>query len=718
MRHYSRTYYRYLWSYLAMLLVGVLALIVFFEAYFVNRFRSSIEETQQAVLKQSAQEIDNYLHQLQAIDYQITCANDNFLSYYIMEDSPVRDMKIVQEMDRMLAPLSFVSEAALLSVDTGYVYTSTGAYAADLFFSAIYHYEDWENPRLDLASVARRITRGAESVNGRERYVTMIYPPSVFSRLDKAVMLFLIREDRLAQALHMDSGIRQESVILDETDRILLSTLPLDSGEMLLEAASVVIDGTRYCILREPSQVSDWQYISLLNEQDMLQPISGARVVVGVLLMIMLAMGVTLIMVFMRVNYKPISELTRALGASSKGDELESLRDAIGSLAAQNEHMRAQSISTPDGQSLKDALLFSLLKGKFASFDDFNREAAPLGMVFDKPRYQVLMFKQFSGKEAVAFPREELTEAIDEIFTDGFSCHFRELFETTMTVCLVGMDEGAEERLPECCVRLIHELNDRRGLVFTIGASRCYDAIEHITTASFEASQAVREYFVCGMQQFIRYEQLRQSLMADHPLTVLDGLKNETPKQRADSVRTLIATLRENRVPSLLAKSYCNYAVQRLLEVNPAHVSVSDLFSVSYLSTIDSYEALMLELAWDAASDSVPEAGDSAGELLERIKSAVNARYDDCNFSIQDAAEQMNLTGAYLSKFFHQQTGETLSAYVAGLRMEKARRLLESTTMPLQMVAESVGYYNLNSFIRRFKQMIGTTPGEYRRAHQ
>ena len=38
--------------------------------------------------------------------------------------------------------------------------------------------------------------------------------------------------------------------------------------------------------------------------------------------------------------------------------------------------------------------------------------------------------------------------------------------------------------------------------------------------------------------------------------------------------------------------------------------------------------------------------------------------------------------------------------------------------MPLQMVSESVGYYNLNSFIRRFKQITGATPGEYRKAHQ
>lgn len=723
MPHYSRTYYRYLCSYLALLLVGILALVVFFEAYFANRLRGSISETQQAVLRQNAQKLDNNLYQLQAVDYQITCANDSFLSYYLMEDSPVRDMKIVQELERLIAPVPFVAEAALVSNDTGYVYTSSGAYAADLFFSGIYRYEQWDEPEKDLNSISRRTTRPVESVNMPDRYLTIIYPPSLFSRLDNSVMLFLVKEERFTQALSADSGVAHHSAILDENGQVLFATLPLDTHFAARDQEQVLINGSPYLVLIEPSQVSGWQYISLLDVHDMLSPIMRARLVVAVLMILVLGLGVTLIMYFMRMNYKPISELTRALGANSKGDEVESLRDAIGVLASQNEEMRAHLISSPDGQSMKDALLFSLLKGNFSSFEAFRREAAPLGMTFDKPRYQVLMLKQFYAKEGLPFPRAELDEAISACFAEGFTCHFRELFETTMTVCLVGMDEGMEEKLPACCAQLIHFLSENHGLVFTIGASRCYDAIEHIATASFEASQAVREYFVRGTQQLICYEELNQNLSSDNPLSLLDSLKNETPAQRVQSVRAFFTKLTENRVPSLLAKSYCNYAVQRLLELNPAHVSVSDLFSVSYLSTIDRYQALMLELTDEASSAvSTPPLtsidGENTEDLLNRIKNVVAARFDDCNFSIQDAADELNLNSSYISKFFHQQTGDTLNAYVSQLRLNKACSLLETTTMPLQMVAESVGYYNLNSFIRRFKQIIGITPGEYRRVHQ
>lgn len=57
--------------------------------------------------------------------------------------------------------------------------------------------------------------------------------------------------------------------------------------------------------------------------------------------------------------------------------------------------------------------------------------------------------------------------------------------------------------------------------------------------------------------------------------------------------------------------------------------------------------------------------------------------------------------------------GQTLLEYTTCMRMEKAKVILTSTKLQLKAVAEEVGYYNVSSFIRRFKQQTGVTPGEY-----
>ncbi|WP_458785134.1 helix-turn-helix domain-containing protein [Vallitalea sediminicola] len=56
--------------------------------------------------------------------------------------------------------------------------------------------------------------------------------------------------------------------------------------------------------------------------------------------------------------------------------------------------------------------------------------------------------------------------------------------------------------------------------------------------------------------------------------------------------------------------------------------------------------------------------------------------------------------------------------YTTSLKIEKAKDLLVSTKMTINQIAEEVGYNNVTSFIRRFKQLIGTTPGRYRKDYK
>ena len=195
----------------------------------------------------------------------------------------------------------------------------------------------------------------------------------------------------------------------------------------------------------------------------------------------------------------------------------------------------------------------------------------------------------------------------------------------------------------------------------------------------------------------------------------------DSVRELIDAIRRFIDGLKADCVPSLLAKSYCNSAVQLLMAGGARQVNMDDLFTITYLRTVDDYLAFMLHLLEPDPKALVPDTAESGApvtELLQRIYTCIADSYDDCSFSLQDVAAKLDLSSGYLSQYFKQQTGDTLTSYVADLRIRKACSLLESTTMPLQMVSESVGYYNLNSFIRRFKQITGLTPGEYRKTRQ
>lgn len=68
-----------------------------------------------------------------------------------------------------------------------------------------------------------------------------------------------------------------------------------------------------------------------------------------------------------------------------------------------------------------------------------------------------------------------------------------------------------------------------------------------------------------------------------------------------------------------------------------------------------------------------------------------------------------------LKRRFRAATGTTLIGYVQNLRIEDAKRLLETGTLAADEIAAAVGYDNHAFFRRLFKRSTGMTPGAYRR---
>ena len=67
---------------------------------------------------------------------------------------------------------------------------------------------------------------------------------------------------------------------------------------------------------------------------------------------------------------------------------------------------------------------------------------------------------------------------------------------------------------------------------------------------------------------------------------------------------------------------------------------------------------------------------------------------------------------------FKAATGATLIDYLQNVRIEKAKRLLESGNRPVDEISVAAGYEDASFFRRLFKRRTGLTPGQYRRMFQ
>lgn len=82
--------------------------------------------------------------------------------------------------------------------------------------------------------------------------------------------------------------------------------------------------------------------------------------------------------------------------------------------------------------------------------------------------------------------------------------------------------------------------------------------------------------------------------------------------------------------------------------------------------------------------------------------------------SVAQLARVARLGLRTFTRRFTRATGDTPSEYLQRLRMETAKRLLESTDQSVDEVAAGCGYTDLTAFCRRFKAVTGLPPGRYR----
>jgi AraC-like DNA-binding protein len=96
---------------------------------------------------------------------------------------------------------------------------------------------------------------------------------------------------------------------------------------------------------------------------------------------------------------------------------------------------------------------------------------------------------------------------------------------------------------------------------------------------------------------------------------------------------------------------------------------------------------------------------------VRRARQVIEARYAE-GISLTDLAEQVALSPYYLLRVFRAEVGLPPYAYLESVRVRHAQQLIE-LGRPLTEVALDVGYSSQSHLTRRFKQIIGVTPGQY-----
>lgn len=167
--------------------------------------------------------------------------------------------------------------------------------------------------------------------------------------------------------------------------------------------------------------------------------------------------------------------------------------------------------------------------------------------------------------------------------------------------------------------------------------------------------------------------------------------------------------------------SYAIYIWTQILSVLCKNMYLDDILNkhviadFNQLNTLIDIEEFFSELC-DKTIQYYLEHIQSESQYCTDAKKYIEDNYTK-DFSISEVADYLNISYQYLSKIFKVDCGNSMSDYLNAIRIEKGKEYLCNTNDSFAVIAQKIGYNNVQSFQRFFKKFENITPSDYRKMY-
>ncbi|WP_456287698.1 helix-turn-helix domain-containing protein [Paenibacillus sp. AK002] len=105
-------------------------------------------------------------------------------------------------------------------------------------------------------------------------------------------------------------------------------------------------------------------------------------------------------------------------------------------------------------------------------------------------------------------------------------------------------------------------------------------------------------------------------------------------------------------------------------------------------------------------------AADAAHAIEAKLSSGLTEE-----ISVMAVSQELNLSRSQCSKLFRQVYGISPRQYISRQKLSLAKELLVTTHLPMNAIADKLGFRSASHFSRQFRRWTGQSPTEYRPRH-
>ncbi|WP_218095915.1 AraC family transcriptional regulator [Paenibacillus solanacearum] len=741
----SKWFYRYLLSYIAILAVPLLVIGLFVYYDFILTLQKEVTGSNLNMLSQVKEIVDVKIDELDKIAYQIS--ENPELTPYMATKNAYQGMNTIRELKNYAAGNSFIYEVVLHMRDHPMLYSSFSSYPVDRFAGDIYRFRDWSQEEFerDLDRSKGSLLRPAEEAGmvKEGRIVPYIVPIPYKDEVPYGNVIFLLTEQSVRKLiLNILRDYGGNTFIADAQGRIVTSLeddsrfdipgfLSSVGPAAVRGSTSVELGGDDYFVTYIRSSHTGWTYITLVEKARVMAPVVRIKQNALAGLAFTLLLGAAVIWLLMNLNYNPLLRLknfaeTLAGRKATGRDELEAIRLAVSDMSENSQVLRQQL--KHNKPALKAYVLDKLLKGHMRDIEEFNRSGSGCGVGFAGTFYRVAVFlldglgsgEGKSVKEnVIAYMERHLPEGVEGYGIDGM--------ENNRFLFLIATRNADDDTVLEALARIRESVWAKWQFHSTVGLGGVYSEAAHIGKSCIEATTALEYRLVKGKNRIILFGDIGESVPGGYSKKELADLELSLKQGDADKIKecldAVIGLIHLNGPSLFMARSICYELIHTILrpldEMNMRgnRKPLPDVLSLFAFETVEELSELVCKISLDIGRR-IKESKESRNYALkEELIGYIERHYGDYHFSLHTMAEALSMSASYLSRYFKDQTGLTVSQYVHELRLDKAKELLRTGDDNIQELVKRIGYASPSSFIRKFREAEGMTPGEYRRLY-
>lgn len=734
MQKYPRSAYRrYLVSYSAIAIIPVMVVVLAVMAVINANHENVAKDLFRRSVQQAANHLDGLINEmsLAAMDFAV---HNSIQSHTSARAQPETAAGMIAQVNKIEQHLRVPSTVLYYGLGETYLVTSSRLLSYQMMESEWSHLVD-----LNMSSFFRGINSiqtgtswrlepaGIRSVQDSS-FSAFAFPCYDTDASRTGTLIFLVEEKDLNNIMAEYVGTQPAYFYLYSPQLNLVSHLELQSqsdharAQILRHATATVtnvqISQHRFQALRYRTDIAAYQLVLCSDLATLYGDISQLRKGTLLLGLAVICLVIVFAVLLARHSYRPVRSLINTIGLQEDQESRnefamihQHLRITSDAVFALNEKLALQR------PMMRDRTLLSLLRGSI--HPDLKQQMQTVFPDLDLLDRKACVALIYAQRRALMAGQAQL----ERIVIPGVATHGVYIADEGVFALLL-MQHGSQDRRVELGTALQNALANQGLEDPRVGLGGMATGPEQIPTSFLQA------YIALNRAKGKSFSLFDPELEEDKPDREMHSIGSAADiylqSLRSVDARTanklLLALLQEmqDSPASVLNASYQRFqlfsSALSASEQNTALRLQEQATDVSVFSDEEAFRELMLRLTEDNCAEVSRRRDDAQAAASKRILSTLKKHCFEPSFSLSRLAELTESSAAQINRSLKDETGYSFLQLVSLFRIERAKAELLQTDDKIKDIVAHVGYLDLASFTRKFREMEGLTPGEYREA--